>query len=110
MLDRGADPSVPLPGTVHSVLFEVFASLPQVCPPSAYFEAIIGPGDYREEYKVECATQDSQIIADSAHVADTDLNMAALVRDLLPSGKEEHLAIVNEADADGHTALHWAAA
>lgn len=87
LLNRGADRSIRLPTKEgHSILFSVFASL-----------WWISPAPSLTAYRPHTAA--------TMHAADAAVDIHALVGDLLRGLDED---VVNEADADGNTALHWA--
>lgn len=121
LLDRGANPSIPVPHTGRSVFFSVFASLLRLCSHTGVLDSSWGGGVFSNlPYQPQVCAIDASI---------GTAGMTTLVRDLLRPGpkprmeaKEEagtkteagtkdvarRLALVNEAGADGNTALHWA--
>lgn len=134
ILDLGADPSIPMPKTNHSVVYELFSTLPCVAPPLDYYLAEniepelyldincreYGEDEDKPEPTIEDAKRELREFAEyecapsqkSVARADEVMDMHALVRDLLRGAKseEERLAWLNETDASGNTALHWVAA
>ncbi|KAL1889668.1 hypothetical protein Sste5346_008787 [Sporothrix stenoceras] len=82
LLNRGANPSIPVPHTGRSVFFSVFASLLRLC---SYTGRLV-----ETNYG---GTFNGPLYRDRVRDIDASIGTAALV---------------NEADADGNTALHWA--
>ena len=112
LLDRGADPSIPVPHTGRSVFFSVFASLLRLCSNTGRCD-LDGGGMNPPPYRPEVDAIDASI---------GTAGMTSLVCDLLWSGPKINpeaeaeteeaeaemevarcLARVNEADADGNT-------
>ncbi|KAL1888276.1 hypothetical protein Sste5346_009668 [Sporothrix stenoceras] len=107
LLDAGADPRPPVPHTGHSVFFSVFASLLQLCSKT-------GCCSWHDD-RMQHILYHLEVIAIDASIGTA--GMTSLLRDLLwlDTGDEKdekdeaiRLARINEADADGNTALHWA--
>ncbi|KJR86516.1 uncharacterized protein SPSK_02272 [Sporothrix schenckii 1099-18] len=104
LLDAGADPRPPVPHTGRSVFFSVFASLLRLCSKT-------GGCNWH------CDRMQRRLYHPEVIAIDTSIGtagMTSLLRDLLwldtGDAKDEaiRLARINEADADGNTALHWA--
>ncbi|CAK7206790.1 Palmitoyltransferase zdhhc13 [Sporothrix eucalyptigena] len=102
LLDRGADPSVPVPHTSHSAFTSVFASVHRLCSLQSYMEI----GHWASGFPAE-ETYSAVVQSIDERIGE---GMTALLRDLL--GPQASLADrvneVNTTDKDGNTALHWA--
>ncbi|CAK7200770.1 hypothetical protein SEUCBS139899_003469 [Sporothrix eucalyptigena] len=100
LLNAGADPRLPVPHTGRSVFFSVFASLLRLCSKT-------GRCNWQHDRMYH-----PEVIAIDASIG--TVAMTNLLRDLLwldtgdAEDKATRLARINEADADGNTALHWA--
>lgn len=114
LLNRGANPSIPVPHTGRSVFFSVFASVLRLCSRDS---RLVG-SHYGAHFS-------SLFYRDRVRDIDGSIGtagMTTIVRDLLRPGPKpriettkettndaaRRLTLINEADADGNTALHWA--
>ncbi|KAL1889057.1 hypothetical protein Sste5346_009122 [Sporothrix stenoceras] len=114
LLDRGANPSIPVPHTGRSVFFSVFTSLLRLCTRNS---RLVG-SHYGAHFNGPFYRDRVRDIDGSIGTA----GMTTIMRDLLRPGPKpriettkettndaaRRLTLINEADADGNTALHWA--
>ncbi|CAK7200771.1 hypothetical protein SEUCBS139899_003470 [Sporothrix eucalyptigena] len=97
LLDRGADPRIPLPGPGgRSVFAAIVASIHRLCV--AQWSRVANDQPWYSAGGTRCTDYNAVVQSIDARVGE---GMTALLRELMGDSS------VNEADADGNTALHW---